>query len=432
MKKRETSLIVQALFYCIAQSTFTKSEMELSTQNDSLVSHFSHPHLLERTTTPSTTNIKCFGCNLRITHEDYYYMCKTCPFYLHNVCYKTPLITNHPSHPNHDLFLLAIPSSSHATKTTFNCMACKKQCIGFCYHCAECNIFFDSLCITLPLSISIIHHLHKMKLEFSPPYDFFCDLCNNNKPSYKGWLYRCNICEFDIHIACAVKNIEPHLLREKGCDYNYKMMNLVAQKTGGGIRIDSAVSGWNKKLFSPLKKHSTSNGKTMILELELQETETFTSTHSASPEILEGKTPLRDKMTPLSDDTPPPSSHQFSDSYFSIDLNKSYSTNHDLRSHIRKEVNSDYINRSVVSSNSGQGEEEERIGVVNYWLKNHPHKDKANAAFFKGGSDFEESRTKVVVKNPKERMAKPVKDQTTSRVESVSSTTLMFCNLIDI
>ena len=56
-----------------------------------------------------------------------------------------------------------------------------------------------------------------------------------------------------------------------------------------------------------------------------------------------------------------------------------------------------------------------------------------NAAFFNGGSDFEESHQKVVVKNPKERMPKwPVKDQTTSRVESLSSTTLVFFNLIDI
>lgn len=127
-------------------------------------------------------------------------------------------------------------------------------------------------------------------------------------------------------------------------------------------------------------------------------------------------------MTPLSDDT----SHEFSDSYFSIDFNKSYSTNHDRRSQIRNEVNSDYINRSVVLSNLGHGEEEERIGVVNYWLKNHQRKDKVNAAFFNGGSDFEESRQKVVLKNPKERMAKwPVNDQTTSRLESVSSTALV-------
>lgn len=368
--------------------------MESSTQKNSLVSHFSHPHLLQHTTTPSTKNITCSGCNQIITHEQHYYICKTCPFYLHNLCYKTPLITNHPSHPNHDLFLLVIPSSL-ATKSTFDCMACKQHATGFCYHCAECNIFFHSICITLPLSLSIAQHPHKIKLEFSPPYDFFCDLCD--KPSYKGWLYRCNMCEFDIHIACAVKNI------------------------GGGVRIHSAVSGWNKKLFSPLRKHSTGNGKkAMIVELGLQETEKITSTGSVSLEIFQGKTPLRDKMTPLSDDTSPPlSSNQFSDSYFSIDLNKSYSTNHDRRSQVRKEVNNDYISQSVVSSNSGRGEEETN-GVVNYWLKNHSHKDKVNAA-------FEDSSQKVLVKNPKERLAKwSVKDQTTSRDETVSSTTLNF------
>jgi hypothetical protein len=308
-------------------------------------------------------------------------------------------------------------------------MACKKHVIGFCYHCAECNMLFHSLCITLPLSLSITKHSHKLKLEFSPPYDFFCDLCNNNKPGYKGWLYRCSMCEFDIHIACAVKNIEPHLLRQKGSDYNFKIMNLMAKEIGGGIRNESAVSGWNKKLFSPLKNHSTSNGRSMIVELELQETEKITSTHSVSLEISEEKTPLRDKMTPLSDDRSPLScsSQQFSDSYFSIDLNKSYSTNHDHRSQVRKEVNSNYISRSIVSSNSRQGEEES-IGVVNYWLKNHPHKDKMNAAFSKGGSDFQESSQKVVAKNPKERLAKwPIKDQKARRVESVSSTTLLLC-----
>jgi hypothetical protein len=237
------------------------------------------------------------------------------------------------------------------------------------------------------------------------------------------------MCEFDIHIACAVKNIEPYLLRQKESDYKYKIMNLMAKEIGGGIRNESAVSGWNKKLLSPLKKHSTSNGKSMIVELELQETEKITSTHSFSSEILEGITPLRDKMTPLSDDRSPLScsSQQFSDSYFSIDLNKSYSTNHDHRSQVRKEVNSEYISRSIISSNSRQGEEES-IGVVNYWLNNHPHKDKVNAAFSKGGSDFQESSQKVVAKNPKERLAKwPIKDQKARRVESVSSTTLLLC-----
>lgn len=211
------------------------------------------------------------------------------------------------------------------------------------------------------------------------------------------------MCEFDIHIDCAVKNI------------------------GGGVRIDSAVSGWNKKLFSPLRKHSTINGKKTMMELGLQETELITSTHSVSLEILDGITPLRDKMTPLSDDTSPlASSNQFSDSYFSIDLNKSYSTNHDRRGQVRKEVNNDYISQSVVSSNSGQGDED-TIGVVDYWLKNHSHKDKVNnTELFKGGSGSDSSQ-KVLMKNPKERLAKgSAKDQTTSKAETVSSTTLNF------
>ncbi|CAJ2671492.1 unnamed protein product [Trifolium pratense] len=84
-------------------------------------------------------------------------------------------------------------------------------------------------------------------------------------------------------------------------------------------------------------------------------------------------------------------------------------------------TNSDYISRSVLSSNPKQGEEES-IGVVDYWLKNHSDKDKVKAAFSKRGSDFEESSQKVVVKNPKKRLAKkPVKDQTARRIESVRS-----------
>lgn len=371
-----------------------------STQKDSQVSHFSHPHLLEHTTTPSTTNTNCFGCKLKITHNEDYYNCKTCPFSLHNVCYKTPLITNHPSHPNHDLFLLVTPSSSHATKSTLKCMACKQHVIGFSYHCPQYNIFFHSLCITLPLSLSITHHPHKLKLEFLPPYDFFCDLCN--KPCYKGWLYRCNMCEFDIHIACAVQNIKPHF--QQGCDNNnyYKIMNLVSQKIGLGNRIDG---GWDKKLFSPLKKHSSSNGKNMnTVELELQETEQTINSYSVSLENLEERIQLRHKTTPLSDDTSP----LFSDSYFSIDLNKSYSIHHEHINQLRKEVNtSDYINsQNVVSTSSRQGKEEQ-IGVVNYWLQ-QSHKDKMNALFFKGGSEFEESSQKVVVKNPTITTLEPV------------------------
>ncbi|XP_029127010.1 uncharacterized protein LOC114915853 [Cajanus cajan] len=270
---------------------------------DPNVFHFSHPHPLECTTPPSTKNVTCFGCKLEVNHGEDYYRCKTCSFSLHHVCYKMPLITNHPSHPSHDLVLLVIPSSP-STKATLHCAACGHHVTGFCYHCAECSIFFHSLCLALPVSLAIIYHPHEIKLEYSPPYDFFCDLCN--KPSYNGWLYRCTMCEFDTHVACAVANLEPHLFQSPSFSqpspllrqltsthrvehtrvsgsvgdsvkgYDYLIMRLVAQQIGGGIR-EKFDSGWDKRLYSSTRishnRNNTGSGKMKIVGLELKKKE---------------------------------------------------------------------------------------------------------------------------------------------------------------
>ncbi|KAH1077876.1 hypothetical protein AAZX31_19G134600 [Glycine max] len=439
-----------------------------SLHKDPNVFHFSHPHPLDCTTPPSTENnniVSCFGCKLKVKHGEDYYQCKTCAFSLHHVCYKMPLITNHPSHPSHDLVLLAIPlsSSSPYTKATLNCVACGNHVTGFCYHCAECSIFFHSLCLALPVSLEITFHPHKIKLEFSPPYDFFCDLCN--KPSYNnGWLYRCNMCEFDTHIVCAFENLEPHLFQNpsfpqsspllrqltsyqvehkrvsasvgdscKG--YEYEIMSLVAQQIGGGIRenSDGAVVGWDKRLYSsPRKKHNkTGSGKMKIIsELELQEKELSPAELLLK---LEERTPLRDKLTPLSDHSETPFSNQYSDSYFSIDLAKSYSTHHGRRSQVPREVGSDQITRAVtmpervIVSNSGQ--REEPFGLV-YWPFNDSYhvgqQNKVNnAAFYiKEGptTDFGKSTSsqRIVKKNPNQSIAKRSvdQDQTIAKSES--------------
>lgn len=445
--KRETSSIVLVLplqfIYIhtekrggqvqLFKNSLTKREMGSTQKKDPIVSHFSHPHPLECTTEPSTgNNVRCFGCNLRIvTHGDqHYYRCKTCAFFLHQVCYKMPLITNHPSHPRHDLVLLLIPSSPpiNAIFTLNNCVACRNHVTGLCYHCAECNIFFHALCMSLPLSLSITHHPHKIKLEFSPPYDFFCDLCN--KPSYKGWLYRCSMCEFDIHLACALENIEPKLSQLP--QSNALIMRLVAQQIGGKSSrssdqedFDSAIA-WDEKLYSPIKKGNTnSSGKLKdIVELELQEETELISFSRAvfSGNNLEERTPLRDKMTlNHNNGTPSSSSHQLSDSYFSIDLAKSYSTHHERTSQVRREgISSDHIiTRSVaISSNSTGRVIEEPIGVAN-WPNNDSHNMAHQINKPKAISDFVESSQKVVVRNPK--------DQTivTTKSESVSSITLV-------
>ncbi|CAJ1908459.1 unnamed protein product [Sphenostylis stenocarpa] len=426
------------------RSTFTKREMG-SAQKDPGVFHFSHPHLLECTTSTSTANIvRCFGCKLKVKCGEDYYQCKTCAFSLHHVCCKMPLITSHPSHASHDLVLLVIPS----TNATLNCVACGHHVTGFCYHCAECSIFFHALCLALPISLTIKYHPHKIKLEFSPPYEFFCDLCNNPSKDNNRWLYRCNMCEFDTHIACAVDNLEPLLFQnpsfpqsspllkqltslqvehkkfnasvDSSCKgYEYEIMSLVAQQIEGGSRenLDSATAGWDKRLYSsPWKKHNrTESEKMKFVELELQEKELRPAELLSK---LEERTPLRDKSTPLSDHSGTTFSNQYSDSYFSIDLAKSYSA-HARRSHVQKEGGNDQITRAAtmpqrinVVSNSAQREEP-------FLLLNN----KLNAAIIIKEirtSDVRKSSQRVMMENSNESSSKQiVQDQTSAKSETM-------------
>ncbi|KAI4348787.1 hypothetical protein L6164_009465 [Bauhinia variegata] len=333
------------------------------------VSHFSHPHplQLQPSNPPNTAapNLTCSGCNLNITSGNDYYQCETCAFALHYLCYKMPMITRHPAHSTHDLVLLFIRPFPPATKATIKCFACGHYVTGFCYHCGECtNVYYHSLCLAMPISITISYHTHNMKLEFSPPYDFYCDLCQ--KPSYNGWLYRCNMCEFDTHLACAIQNLESKSLENPSffksntllkhitstqltnkningsVDKNivavgYELMHLVSQKIGGEITSNSkasAVSGWDKRLRSPKRKNITKL-------IELQKTEPSPVGSSA------------EKMTPRSDVASP--SYQFSEGLFSIDLTKPFDPKSQL---VTKEAGNLDATRSVgdqVKETTGHG-----------------------------------------------------------------------------
>ncbi|KAI9121928.1 hypothetical protein K1719_006617 [Acacia pycnantha] len=296
------------------------------------VFHFSHPHALQLTTSPPTPT--CSGCKLHITSGNTYYRCKSCAFSLHYFCYKLPIITHHPAHSSHDLVLRSSPASPGGG--TVNCLACGHHVTAFCYHCAECGVNFHTFCLALPLTLSIANHSHKLKLEFSPPYDFFCDMCK--KTSYNGWLYRCNSCEFDTHLACAVQNLESpffshsntllrkiwdpqvmtHMKSNGGVGDNSigsEILHLMVQQVGGEIRgniNEGKVNGWDKRISSPRQSRMASS--------ELQLIELSPAGESGN---LQGRTPLQDKLTPRSDVSASPS-NQFSEAFFSIDLAKSY------------------------------------------------------------------------------------------------------------
>ncbi|MED6130433.1 hypothetical protein PIB30_000935 [Stylosanthes scabra] len=305
----------------------------IRTDQQSVV-HFSHPHPLEFTTAANNNNEKavvtCFGCKLSFMHGESYYHCKPCNFSLHYACYKMPLITNHPSHSKHDLVLLVIPSSP-ATRATLRCTACGHHLTGFTYHCAECSsIFFHTFCLALPLSVAITPHTHRMELEFMPPYDFFCDLCN--KSSYNiGWLYRCRMCEFDSHIACAVKNIEPQsvehpsfpqsnaLVKQFTANHGggmvYEIMRLVATQIGG-----VAVRSPARRKVCELQDHAGGGGDFRA--------------------YLEERTPLRNNN---------------SEAYFSIDLSKISQVGKDGDGDGQKKKNLSVVPERRESNGGGDG-----------------------------------------------------------------------------
>ncbi|XP_050226828.1 uncharacterized protein LOC126676635 [Mercurialis annua] len=279
-----------------------------------LFHHFSHQHPLERTVSPSTDGITCYGCSLGILPENDYHQCKTCSFSLHSICSKIPRKIKHPAHPNHYLTLLVSPTTANSS---CNCEACGDNVSGFYYNCAECDIYFHILCSFLPLSVPISSHHHTLNIEFSPPYDFCCDLCD--KPNHLGgWLYRCRFCEFDAHISCAISDqrIQSLLLPNTLTRQNILF-------SGSDFRIDSQEL-MQLVLQGVLRSNQDGNiGESGIGKFPSDQAEMQMSNTSTSP--LDQTRNKDSVTTSISEDLTMPS-YQFSDLCFSIDILKSYSS----------------------------------------------------------------------------------------------------------
>lgn len=140
-----------------------KTRMEVAEEH--ALHHFSHQHPLGRPIAPSTGNITCDGCSLRILPGKDFYNCKTCSFFLHRICSNMPRKTRHPAHPDHYLTLLVSPPLDNSN---FKCEACGDHITGFCYNVTESKIYYHILCSVLPISVITYSHPHALKIEFSP------------------------------------------------------------------------------------------------------------------------------------------------------------------------------------------------------------------------------------------------------------------------
>lgn len=171
-----------------------------------IIHHFSHEHPLKRKNLQdqTTKTVTCSGCEFEAS--GWVYGCNTCNYFLHKPCSKMPEILNHPFDPDHTLLLFPNPVYPGGA---FICDACREIGTGFSYHCTECQIDLHNLCAFLPTSVDHSSHHHTLDLWSGSPYkneEFLCDICQD--PGSKQWLYRCNSCQFDAHMSCALVDIQ--------------------------------------------------------------------------------------------------------------------------------------------------------------------------------------------------------------------------------
>ncbi|CAN0879100.1 hypothetical protein LINGRAHAP2_LOCUS12847 [Linum grandiflorum] len=293
--------------------------------DDPPIQHFTHQHPLNRSISPG--NIVCNGCNLGITTGKQHYTCRTChSFSLHKLCFHMPPSTAHPAHPNSKLTLAVAAGGGNGVK----CRACTKTISGFYYGVG--SSCYHNLCLALPLAVMIAGHPHPLKIHFSPPYDFGCDICR--RPSYKGWLYRCRFCEFDAHITCAISHRIVAEENRRISSSGREILHLLQLRLG----IDRAAG-------ADLEEEMVSSQTEPLMSCSLPSDSVEKSPVSGS----------RVSGSRVSSVTEIPS-YQFSDMCFSIDLHKSYSDGNDV---VGNPVESDGGERkaaAVMAVDSGRSE----------------------------------------------------------------------------
>lgn len=159
--------------------------------------HFSHPHHhLFHMNLPEL--FTCSGCQELGAGKRY--ACQHCNYQLHEFCALAPqALRSHPLHYQHDLVFYSKPG-----KAKSKCDVCGKSIKGFSFRCNPCNFQIHPCCAMLPLEIIFAPHPHTLKLLMASPNggetSFQCGECKRKRT---GRIYRCAVCDYHLHAICA-------------------------------------------------------------------------------------------------------------------------------------------------------------------------------------------------------------------------------------
>ncbi|KAG4210139.1 hypothetical protein ERO13_A02G026300v2 [Gossypium hirsutum] len=194
------------------------SECESSTEGETMeLQHFSHQHPLvffkyQQTVASEEVDPEaalCRGCEKPV--EGWSYGCNQCEFYLHKGCAELELAPQiqHPFHPKHPLTLL--PESLYPG----GCDFCGKAFRGFVYNCYDCRFDLHINCALLQSSVAanFPNSLHPHPLFFIQNHNNEVDSdCPGCQKPISGPFYHCSDCSyptfFNLHKECAELPLE--------------------------------------------------------------------------------------------------------------------------------------------------------------------------------------------------------------------------------
>ncbi|KAK4419026.1 putative nucleoredoxin 1-1 [Sesamum alatum] len=168
----------------------------------SSIVHFTHPaHTL--TAVDDQRDYLCNGC--KTLGNGKRYRCQRCDFDLHDYCGTCPRLLSSFMHKKHALSLVTRKAQG-ARQVDRICDVCRDPVEGLFYRCKECEFDVHPLCTQLPEKLQhALHKIHPLILQ-SSTVPGFCGVCGG---SCSSWRYRCEVCNFDIHLECVLVPMVP-------------------------------------------------------------------------------------------------------------------------------------------------------------------------------------------------------------------------------
>nr|XP_023877245.1 uncharacterized protein LOC111989692 [Quercus suber] len=163
------------------------------------IKHFNHKHpltLIEKL--EDGDQVHCFACGQGCLATTYY-VCKKYKgeFSLHESCADSaPRIYDY-LHPDHPLSLLLRPTNT--TPVRLRCNACHGDCCGLTYRCELCDFDLHVECTGQVPTIKYEKHRHLLLLGPKMGAEAMCNACESTCDSL---IFRCPQCDFNLHVQC--------------------------------------------------------------------------------------------------------------------------------------------------------------------------------------------------------------------------------------